>query len=52
MCLGGTVRERLPYAYLDEQKNDYGADWIKVYGTDRYSFLPDGTEVSVADDCC
>lgn len=31
-----------------EQFN-YGADLIKVYGTDRYSFLPDGTEVSVAD---
>jgi imidazolonepropionase-like amidohydrolase len=31
-----------------EQFN-YGADLIKVYGTDRYSFLPDGTEVSIAD---
>jgi imidazolonepropionase-like amidohydrolase len=31
-----------------EQFN-YGADLIKVYGTDRYRFLPDGTEVSVAD---
>src|ERR1700677_5148818 len=31
-----------------EQFN-YGADLIKVYGTDRYSFLPDGTEGSVAD---
>jgi imidazolonepropionase-like amidohydrolase len=31
-----------------EQFN-YGADLIKVYGTDRYRFLPNGTEVSVAD---
>jgi imidazolonepropionase-like amidohydrolase len=31
-----------------EQFN-YGADLIKIYGTDRYSFLPNGTEVSVAD---
>ena len=31
-----------------EQFN-YGADLIKIYGTDRYSFLPDGKEVSVAD---
>ncbi len=31
-----------------EQFN-YGADLIKIYGTDRYSFRPDGTEVSVAD---
>src|ERR1700730_5357403 len=31
-----------------EQFN-YGADLIKIYGTDRYSFLPDGREVSVAD---
>ena len=31
-----------------EQFNN-GADLIKVYGTDRYRFLPDGTEVSVAD---
>jgi imidazolonepropionase-like amidohydrolase len=30
-----------------EQFN-YGADLIKVYGTDRYSFLPDGKVVSVA----
>jgi len=30
-----------------EQFN-YGADLIKIYGTDRYSFTPDGTEVSVA----
>src|ERR1700748_3305912 len=30
-----------------EQFN-YGADLIKVYGTDRYSFLPNGKEVSVA----
>jgi imidazolonepropionase-like amidohydrolase len=26
----------------------YGADLIKIYGTDRYSFTPDGKEVSVA----
>jgi imidazolonepropionase-like amidohydrolase len=31
-----------------EQFN-YGADLIKIYGTDRYSFLPDGKEVSIAD---
>lgn len=31
-----------------EQFN-YGADLIKIYGTDRYSFLPDGKEMSVAD---
>ena len=31
-----------------EQFN-YGADLIKIYGTDRYSFLPDGKMVSVAD---
>jgi imidazolonepropionase-like amidohydrolase len=31
-----------------EQFN-YGADLIKIYGTDRYSFQPDGTEVSIAD---
>jgi imidazolonepropionase-like amidohydrolase len=31
-----------------EQFN-YGADLIKIYGTDRYSFMPDGKEVSVAD---
>jgi imidazolonepropionase-like amidohydrolase len=31
-----------------EQFN-YGADLIKIYGTDRYSFLPDGKELSVAD---
>jgi imidazolonepropionase-like amidohydrolase len=30
-----------------EQFN-YGADLIKIYGTDRYSFLPNGKEVSVA----
>jgi len=30
-----------------EQFN-YGADLIKIYGTDRYSFLPDGKEQSVA----
>ncbi|HST08805.1 MAG TPA: amidohydrolase family protein [Terriglobales bacterium] len=30
-----------------EQFN-YGADLIKIYGTDRYRFLPDGKEVSVA----
>jgi imidazolonepropionase-like amidohydrolase len=30
-----------------EQFN-YGADLIKVYGTDRYRFLPNGQEVSVA----
>lgn len=30
-----------------EQYN-YGADLIKVYGTDRYSFLPNGKLVSVA----
>lgn len=26
---------------------DYGADLIKIYGTDRYSFTPDGKEVSI-----
>ena len=31
-----------------EQFN-YGADLIKIYGTDRFSFLPDGKEVSIAD---
>jgi imidazolonepropionase-like amidohydrolase len=31
-----------------EQFN-YGADLIKIYGTDRYRFLPDGKMVSVAD---
>ena len=31
-----------------EQFN-YGADLIKIYGTDRYSFLPDGKEVNIAD---
>jgi imidazolonepropionase-like amidohydrolase len=31
-----------------EQFN-YGADLIKIYGTDRYSFRPDGSEVSIAD---
>src|SRR5580698_1006457 len=31
-----------------EQFN-YGADLIKIYGTDRYSFLPDGKEFSIAD---
>jgi imidazolonepropionase-like amidohydrolase len=31
-----------------EQFN-YGADLIKIYGTDRYSFTPDGKIVSVAD---
>jgi imidazolonepropionase-like amidohydrolase len=31
-----------------EQFN-YGADLIKIYGTDRYSFLPEGKEVSIAD---
>jgi imidazolonepropionase-like amidohydrolase len=30
-----------------EQFN-YGADLIKIYGTDRYSFTPEGKEVSVA----
>jgi imidazolonepropionase-like amidohydrolase len=30
-----------------EQFN-YGADLIKIYGTDRYNFLPNGKEVSVA----
>jgi imidazolonepropionase-like amidohydrolase len=30
-----------------EQFN-YGADLIKIYGTDRYRFLPNGQEVSVA----
>jgi imidazolonepropionase-like amidohydrolase len=30
-----------------EQFN-YGADLIKIYGTDRYSFTPDGKEVSIA----
>jgi len=30
-----------------EQFN-YGADLIKIYGTDRYSFLPDGKLVSIA----
>jgi imidazolonepropionase-like amidohydrolase len=31
-----------------EQFN-YGADLIKIYGTDRYSFTPDGKIVSIAD---
>jgi imidazolonepropionase-like amidohydrolase len=26
---------------------DYGADLIKIYGTDRYYFTPDGKEVSI-----
>jgi imidazolonepropionase-like amidohydrolase len=26
---------------------DHGADLIKIYGTDRYSFTPDGGEVSI-----
>jgi len=30
-----------------EQFN-YGADWIKIYGNDRYRFLPNGKIVSVA----
>jgi len=30
-----------------EQFN-YGADLIKIYGTDRYSFTPDGKEVSIS----
>ena len=30
------------------QQFNYGADLIKIYGTDRYSFTPEGKEVSVA----
>jgi imidazolonepropionase-like amidohydrolase len=30
------------------EQSSYGADLIKIYGTDRYSFTPEGKEVSVA----
>jgi imidazolonepropionase-like amidohydrolase len=40
----GTVEARKAV----REQSFYGADLIKIYGTDRYSFTPDGKEVSIA----